>query len=255
MTSLLRPKKLRSVNVFSFFVSITTISFSLFPALASEPIRNISFEAGTGKLGRVEKIKVYQQIGFTVINFRKALGENEKIRQITVGDGSFLQISSDDPTCISNDGHSSSNRACTATIIYLQLDRDWGEIARITRLTIATESNFFLFDLVPAKKGTPKLVYILPPPQQYSRGTMVTLAQIENLHLGYAEAQKKGILTPELAGRIQNFLYYVRLGKDLTTAAREAGISMNVVRKLDSLGIANSARQSREIEGAGSYER
>ncbi len=225
--------RLLSAVVLTFLVNVA-------PVIAqSSPIVEIPFRRALGRSGPVARIDVYPRVGYTIINFREAFGEtNEKIRQVTLGDSNPIDVTSDDPACISNlKLYSSGDTACSASLLYVKVDNDAVENLQQTRLTVLTDNHLFLFDLILRQKGEPKGFNIKPLPTSHTRSEKVAIEQIEHLYLGYASAIDKGIVSEALAHRIHHFLVYARAGKALTEAAAEAGVSMDLVRKLSSLGM------------------
>lgn len=245
---------------FSALVALTSLLIS-WPSYARQPshsaIEKISFRQAEGREGIVPLVYVYSRIGFTIINFREALARTgEKIRQVTVGDSNAIDLSSDDPGCISNLGeYNSDSRPCDATIIYVELDDSAiGDLDR-TRLSVLTDNHIFMLDLILEQgPGEPKQIIIEPPRTQVSGKQQATLDRIEHLYLGYRAAIEKNIVDRELSHKIHHFLYYVRSGKEIQQAAREAGISTAVVRKLESLGITEQAKQQRQINREGNAD-
>ncbi|MGF1487766.1 MAG: hypothetical protein ACFBSE_11810 [Prochloraceae cyanobacterium] len=227
------------------------LSLAIAPVSMASAIVEIPFRQALGREGTVPQIAVYPRVGFTVINFREAfMGTDEKVRQITIGDSNSVKISSDDPGCISNFGeYRQASQACSVSVIYVEIDEDvWVDLKK-TRLTVLTDNHLFLFDLVLREIGSPKVVYVRPMPANLNHSEQAAVDQIEHLYLGYAAATAKGIISEDLSHRIHHFLYYARAGKPLPQAAAEAGVSMAVVRKLDSLGIAEQVKQKRSIAG------
>lgn len=218
-------------------------------AIGSGAVVEIPFRQALGRSGKIPQIEVYPRVGFTVINFRSAFGQTkEKIRQVTIGDTELVNISSDDPSCISNIGtYSHGDRACHASLLYIEVDAAAMVDLPKTRMTVLTDNYLFLFDLIFKQHGEPKVVYLKPNSDSYTLREEAAIAQIEHLYLGYAAAIEKNIVSQSLSHKIHHFLYYVRAGKSISQAAAFAGVSMAVVRKLDTLGISEQASQQRSI--------
>jgi len=212
-------------------------------AQSNSAVFSVSSLRAQGREGAIAQVNVYPYAtGSTVINFRPT---GEKVRQVSLG-GSPLLLSSDDPDCLSSTSKRSSD-ACAATLIYLQ-QKPPGQMTALpkqTRMTVSTDKNLYLFEVV-LTNGTPKYTVVeIQPNQPRERNPLTSIDQIAVLNRGFIVAtKKKYLLNPELNRRIRNFLSLAQTEPSLTEAATSAGISMDVVRKLEQLGRQTPASSS-----------
>ncbi|NJO93722.1 MAG: hypothetical protein HC820_04030 [Hydrococcus sp. RM1_1_31] len=230
------------------FVLVTLALGSLSSPLAvnaqsNSAVFSVSSLRAQGREGAIAQVNVYPYAtGSTVINFRPT---GEKVRQVSLG-GSPLLLSSDDPDCLSSTSKRSSE-ACAATLIYLQ-QKPPGQMTAHpgkTRMTVSTDKNLYLFEVV-LTSGTPKYTVVeIQPNQPRDRSTLTSIEQIAVLNRGFLVAtKKKYLLNPELNHRIRNFLSLAQTEPSLSQAASQAGVSMDVVRKLEQLGRQTPATSS-----------
>ena len=206
------------------------------PVVATEAILRIPARRAKGLESKVAEIRVYpHNTGATLINFRPT---QEKIRQVSLGGGS-LRLSSDAPGCLSSESKGSSE-ACEATILYLQQKSSESVHpslrTKATRMSVTTDKNIYIFQVV-LSSGSPiySVIEIQPDLQNYT--PLVSLDEITTLVKGFKVAAEREYLShPELNRRIREFLEIIKTEKTLEAAAARAGISMEVVSKLQELG-------------------
>lgn len=205
-------------------------------AQSTPAVFSVSSHRAQGKEGSLVRVNIYPYVtGSTVLNFRST---GEKVRQVSIG-GTSLLLSSDDPDCLSSTSSERSSEACAATLLYLQQKPPGQTIAHAgkTRMTVSTDKNLYLFEVV-LSSGNPKYTVIeIQPERPRESKPLTSIEQITLLNRGFVVAtRKKYLLNPELNRRIRNFLLLAQTESSLPNAATKAGISMNVVRKLEQLG-------------------
>ena len=222
---------------------VTTILTSLYasvaiPVLAQEAIMRVPARRARGIESKVVEVKVYPySTGSTIINFRPT---GEKIRQVSLVADSLL-LSSDDPDCLSSQAKQ-SGQACAATLLYLQ-QKPQKTVPNSTRMSVLSDQNIYVFQIV-LSSGTPtySVVEIQPDTRQYT--PLVSLEQITTLVKGFQVAvEQQYVSNPEFNSRIRKFLDLARSEKTLESAAAQAGISMEVVQKLQELGNRQPVRE------------
>ena len=174
--------------------------------------------------------------GSTIINFRPT---KEIVHQVSLVDSSLL-LSSDDPDCLSSTVAQRSSDSCSATLLYLQQKPkeavpSSGRIGS-TRMSVVTDHNIYVFQVILSSDSPVySVVEIQPSSRQYT--PLISLAQITALVKGFQVAvSEQYVNNPEFNSRLRRFLEVVRTEKSLESAAAKAGISMDVVRKLEELG-------------------
>ncbi len=220
------------------FLSLASVSLPSY-SFASEAVHKVSTRRARGIEKKVVEVKVYPfKTGATILNFRPT---SEKVRQVSVV-GSALLMSSDDPACLSSNAGRSSGEICSATLLYLQQKPEESvpvsERITKTRMSVITDQNIYLFDVVLAKGEPEYSVVEVYPQNQNSSSEVVSINDITVLLSGFKVAVAEGYVNnPEFNRRLRLFLDLIRTEKTLESAAKKAGISMEAVSKLRELGL------------------
>ena len=233
------------INVmFQKTIGITVLSSILasltLPVLATEAIHIVPAHRARGVESKLVVVKVYPyNTGSTIINFRRL---REKIRQVSLG-GASLFLSSDDPDCLSSMSKR-SGQACEATLLYLQQKPKEAvtPTQRIgtTRMSVVTDKNIYVFQIVLAS-GSPTYSVVEIQPDRIEQSPLVSIEEITTLIKGYEVAVEREYINTQLKSRLRRFLEIVKTEKSVESAAVKAGISMEVVHKLEELGATQSA--------------
>jgi len=161
----------------------------------------------------------------------------EVIEKVWLDNPSFVTLDVDG--CLSGLGEGDCERN-EATVVHLRrIERL--EIPGLlptdsTLLTVVTRSptgrQFYLFQVAPAQSPNHLVIEFAPP------SVKPDLILIEAISRGVQRALTENLLSDgsPLQGRLENFINLLRSGVELSTAAREAGISMALVERLQAMG-------------------
>lgn len=227
---------------------------------AGTPVRAIPASRAQGIYGEIVKIKLSPGYGVN-LNFRPT---GEFVRRATLGDPSKATLSFDDPNCramqsVQTDSSSSSreeNSSCRATLIYLrpidQLKIPGIPTAPSTLLTVTTDNNLYHFLVTYAQpKSPPEYFTVTIQPDVTQKTSLApnnstTSTQLKTFQSGLQVAIDQGYITndDEIASRITNFLTLISVGREISEAASQSGVSIKLVFKLAELGRQQSVTNS-----------
>jgi hypothetical protein len=191
-------------------------------------------------------VSLYRGQGVT-LNFRPT---GETIQRAWLDDPSQTTLDFDDANC-----STSGTESCAASVIHLRrinpIDFPGLPTAAATSLTVLTNSGLYSFRLTFPDSGNPSYsVLNIQPENANVAGTdsspavapmTATMTQLEGLaaiEQGLNTALEKGLITTNdsLWQRTQNFLSLVRDGLSAQTAARQAGVSQDLILRLVDMG-------------------
>lgn len=200
---------------------------------ATSPVKTITVEQARGRSSNLPIVLVWAGSG-TNLNF---ISTGETIQRVWLDDPSRITLDFDAPLCQSREGRSCS-RASTS-VIHLRrihpLNLPGLPKADSTLLTVITEgvSGRQLYQFrVAYGSGSP----------QYStveiRANSSDFVNLNHVEHGLRVAISRGFVTSnaQTVTRINQFLRLSRNGTEITTAARQSGISLKLVNKLAELG-------------------
>jgi hypothetical protein len=187
-------------------------------------------------------VSLYRGQGVT-LNFRPT---GETIQRAWLDDPSQTTLDFDDTNCATSDAE-----ACAASVIHLRrinpLDFPGLPTATATSLTVLTNSGLYSFRLTFPDSGSPSysVLNIQPESTNVSEAeppsTIAPMAQPEGLtaiEQGLNTALEKGLIATDdsLWQRTQTFLSLMREGFSSQAAARQAGVSQDLIMRLTEMG-------------------
>jgi hypothetical protein len=232
-------KRLTFTGLFLCFGAISLEGFAIAPpAFAQAPL--------TTQESNQIAVSLYRGQGVT-LNFRPT---GETIQRAWLDDPSQTTLDFDDTHCSASDAE-----ACAASVIHLRrinpLDFPGLPTASATSLTVLTNSGLYSFRLTFPDSGSPSYsVLNIQPERANVAGAEPTttvapitapLTQSEGLvaiEQGLNTALEKGLIATDdsLWQRTQTFLSLVRNGLSSQAAARQAGVSQDLIIRLAEMG-------------------
>lgn len=223
---------------------------------AGTPVQFISKSRAQGINGEIVEVKLFSGYGKN-LNFRLT---GEFIHWATLSDPSKATLNFDDPKCMATQRADSTNSTiggdgggCKATVIYLRPIEPQKfpglPTAPSTLLTVTTDSNLYHFLVTYAKPNEkpdnftltiqPSILQtaLLNTRSSKSNFSSNSNLDVETWKSGLRIAIEQGYIAAddEITTRVKNFLALVSGGAEVPSAARQAGISMNLVNKLAEL--------------------
>lgn len=226
------------------------------PAQARSPVEKISTSRAQGLEGEIPTVTVWAGAG-TNLNL---IPTGEVIKKVWLDDPSQIGLDADEPLCIlsaSTDNNNCTNS--TARVIHLKKIHPikFSNIPQTatTLLSVVTEDaegdrQLYQFRIAYGK-GNPEYhtVTIFPEDVPTSieqtrvvRRNELQQPSLDNVEQGLQIAKSRGLLSKsqgnqELEARVQNFLLLARNGEPFKFAARQAGVSMQLIFKLAEFGV------------------
>ena len=219
-------------------VSIFAVG-AVLPAQAQAiPRRHSSPVTTTTQQNSLTTIELYAGHGISV-DFRPT---RETIRKAWLDDPSQVTIDFDDANC-QNIGRQSS---CNASVIHLrQINRlKFPNLPATTTtlLTVMTDRTLYSFRLVFPKSGNPRYSTLTIQPRRTSR-TIATRVQGSSgaalIERGLQVAAERRLISRRNAlwNRLETLIRLVRNGVYVADAARQVGVSQQLVARLVELGL------------------
>lgn len=242
-------RKILPIIVTTTILSLATISYSI----AAPLVREIKQSQASGNKGTLQIVNVWNGHGVS-ISFYKT---GETIKRVWIDDPSQILLDSDG--CLQ--GINEDCETSGARLLHLRrinrlnirgLPKVWA-----THLTIITESprgrKSYHFKVAPASnKPQYSQIAIVPDfkPQRQKPIRKTPRINTANISRGINRAVRDGLVSKndELYKRVKKLIYTINNGEsDLQTAASKAGVSMQLIRRLQELGSSNSNSISPKI--------
>jgi hypothetical protein len=220
-------------------------------AQARPPVEKISANRAQGLEGELPTITVWAGAGANL----NLIPTGEIIKKAWLDDPSRIGLDSDEPLCVLSAGSDDDSCAnSTATVIHLkrihQIKFPSLPSTANTLLSVVTENKngdraLYQFRIAYGK-GNPEYhtVTIYPdiaPSSSASSAKQNNLEQLQNIEQGLKVAKSKRLLgksqgNQNLELRVRRFLFLVRGGTKVSLAMKKAGVSPQLVSKLEELG-------------------
>lgn len=252
--------KLQIAFVFWFLGLTFCNGGSGLPVLAqvNASVRRISISEATGGQGQPAVIELAPGMGVNI----SFLAAGETIEKVWLDNPSFVTL--DDDGCLAGLGTAQQAQNCSgASVLHLRRINplqfpNLPQTNSSLLTTITSANRVYLFRVVKVTQPKYYTVEIIPPSRTRmcsvlsqsaaqiptSRAQLSARASnydLENLNRGLEVAVASRFVSKSqpLYGRIQNFLALAKAGKPIELAAQQSGISMNLVKRLNELGMNN----------------
>jgi hypothetical protein len=229
-------KRLTFVGLFLWISAIPLEGFAIAsPSFAQAPL--------TAQENTQTAVSLFRGQGVT-LNFRPT---GETIQRAWLDDPSQTTLDFDDTNCSTSD-----TEGCAASVIHLRridpINFPGLPTAAATSLTVLTNSGLYSFRLTFPDSGSPSYSVLNIQPESAnvsgadsSSSTVAPMTQSEGLaaiEQGLNTALEKGLIATDdsLWQRTQTFLSLMREGLSSQAAARQSGISQDLIVRLAEMG-------------------